>query len=359
MRIVRSSTNRLRLGLCAVAVVAPMALLLATAPASVAGGKSPKAGGSTPASSLYQVQLGYADSNRPAGKFPSPWVGDPGIVYDGCDPTTCIWDGGAIRIINTSGGSLNVVSVVATAGGGTSPCVLDLWQHNRSIPANESLIDTSQISGGGTGCNSPVGNFDTSDMGIDGVDWSNQCTQSGLVIEIDITVTDPQTGQPVETTYFDTGQILNKGGIDVAYCPVGTNESTQFWTPIGQTTTSTFVISDLVTSTTGSGVTFWGAQWAKVNLLGQMGLNGFKGFAPVLPPDATCGDTWQSPPGNSSDPPDPPLPAVIPIIVTGPITKAGPIYSGTIEHILLVSTNPGYAGNPGHHGTGTVVSEVC
>lgn len=359
MRKFGASRNRFaRAAVCAAAAIAPLALIFTTSP-SVAGG-SPKGGGTTAASSLYQVQLGYADNDRPVGlKFPSPWAGDPGVVYDGCDPTTCIWDGGAIRIINTSGTTLNVVSVIAIAGGGSSPCVNDLWQHNRSLPSADSLILTQQTSNGGTGCATPPGTFDTSDMGIDGVDWSNNCTQSGLIMEIDVTVTDPSTGQPVTTSYFDTGQILNKGGIDVAECPAGTNESTQLWTPVGQTTTSTFVISDLVTSTDGSNVDFWGAQWAKDNDLKSTGVNGFKGFAPVLPAGATCGDIWQSTPGNSSDPPNPPLPASIPIIVTGPITKVGNIYSGTIEHILLVSTNPGYGGNPGHAGTGTVVSEVC
>jgi hypothetical protein len=36
----------------------------------------------------------------------------------------------------------------------------------------------------------------------------------------------------VTTTYADTGQVLNTGGIDAGLCPPGTNESTQ-WTTIG------------------------------------------------------------------------------------------------------------------------------
>jgi hypothetical protein len=47
------------------------------------------------------------------------------------------------------------------------------------------------------------------------------------------------------------------------------------------------------------------------------------------------------------------------IIVSSHITKSGNTISGDIEHIVVVQTNPGYEPNPGHAGTGTVVSQVC
>jgi hypothetical protein len=341
--------------ICAAAVVAPLGLLFSATPSQAKPPPTP-----TPASSLYQVQVGYADTFHGSNaNFPSPFAGDPSVVYNGCNPATCSFDGGAIRVVNTSGGALMVDSVTVTIGGGATPCPLDLWGHNQSVPAGDSLVLAQTATGPGISCDNPAGTFDGSDMGVDGAAFTGDCVPSGLAFQVTVTVQDPVTNQPVSTTYSDSGEILNTGGIDLAECPgPDTNESSNWWIPIGQTTGSTFVISDLVTSTTGSGVTFWGSQWAKANLLGGS-ISGFKGFNPSVTTTTTCGSTWQSTAGNSSDPPNPPLPAVIPIIVTGPITKVGNLYQGTIEHILLVSTDPGYGGNPGHHGTGTVVSEVC
>jgi hypothetical protein len=47
------------------------------------------------------------------------------------------------------------------------------------------------------------------------------------------------------------------------------------------------------------------------------------------------------------------------VIVTSKATKSGSTTSGTIVHIVIVKTNPGYSTNPGHAGTGTVVAVVC
>jgi len=37
----------------------------------------------------------------------------------------------------------------------------------------------------------------------------------------------------------------------------------------------------------------------------------------------------------------------------------GSTISGNTPHIVIVKTNPGYAPNPGHAGTGTVVLVIC
>jgi hypothetical protein len=47
------------------------------------------------------------------------------------------------------------------------------------------------------------------------------------------------------------------------------------------------------------------------------------------------------------------------VIVTSSSGKSGPTISGNIVEIVIVKTNPGYAPNPGHAGTGTVVAVVC
>jgi hypothetical protein len=119
-----------------------------------------------------------------------------------------------------------------------------------------------------------------------------------------------------------------------------------------------FVIGDK-NAVVGSSVTFWGAQWAKVNpLSGGPAPSSFKGFA-ANPTTPTCGAGWTADPGNSTPPPDGPLPAYMAVIVTSSADKSGSTISGSTVHIVIVKTNPGYAPNPGHAGTGTVVAVVC
>ena len=103
-----------------------------------------------------------------------------------------------------------------------------------------------------------------------------------------------------------------------------------------------------------SPVTFWGAQWSKENLLSNGSAPAaFKGFVDNLSA-STCG-SWSTRPGNSSGPPLGPLPSRIDVIVSSEITKSGPTISGNIVRFAVVETEPGYAPNPGHAGTGTVI----
>lgn len=107
-------------------------------------------------------------------------------------------------------------------------------------------------------------------------------------------------------------------------------------------------------------VNFWGAQWLQNNPLSgtaSPGSNAFKGFANGRPP--TCGDTWTARPGNSSKPPAGPLPGAMGVIVTSNVTRKGSVLSGTVEKIIVVRPEPGYAANPGNDGWGTVLFEVC
>jgi hypothetical protein len=119
-----------------------------------------------------------------------------------------------------------------------------------------------------------------------------------------------------------------------------------------------FVIGNLG-SGVGSPVTFWSAEWAQRNALsGGVAPPAFKGFArnPATP---ACGVTWSTRPGNSSKPPAGPLPPLMAVIVTSTISKSGSTVSGDAPHIVVVQTNSGYDGNPGHAGTGKVVARVC
>jgi PKD repeat protein len=117
-----------------------------------------------------------------------------------------------------------------------------------------------------------------------------------------------------------------------------------------------FVVGDK--SATGA-VTFWGAQWWKVNSLsGGSAPAAFKGFA-LKPATPSCGVNWSTDPGNSAPPPAGPLPAFMAVIVSSSISQSGSQISGNTRHIIIVKTNPGYEANPGHAGTGTYVATVC
>src|SRR5262249_346580 len=118
-----------------------------------------------------------------------------------------------------------------------------------------------------------------------------------------------------------------------------------------------FVVGDR--TDTGS-VTFWGAQWSKVNSLsGGPAPASFKGFANTLsstPP--TCGGSWSTAPGNSSSPPAS-VPSFMAVIASSTIAQSGSNITGDTPEIVVVQTAPGYAPDPGHSGTGTVVAVLC
>jgi hypothetical protein len=120
-----------------------------------------------------------------------------------------------------------------------------------------------------------------------------------------------------------------------------------------------FVIGDK-NAVVGNSVTFWGAQWWKLNSLsGGSAPASFKGFA-ESPNAPSCSATnWSADTGNSTPPPAGPLPAFMGVIVTSNASQSGSTDSGNIVHIVVVQTNPGYQPDPGHPGTGTVVAVVC
>jgi hypothetical protein len=71
-----------------------------------------------------------------------------------------------------------------------------------------------------------------------------------------------------------------------------------------------------------------------------------------LTPAATCGGTWTSTGGSSSNPPAAPLPAYMAVVVASSVDKSGSTITGNITQIVIVKTDPGY-------GTGTVVALLC
>jgi len=119
----------------------------------------------------------------------------------------------------------------------------------------------------------------------------------------------------------------------------------------------TFVVGDRSATTAGASVTFWGAQWAQTNVLSGGGApRSFKGFADVTastPPG--CGQRWSTDSGSSATPPDS-VPAFMAVAVANQVNQVGDDSSGNIASIIVVQTNPGYAPDAGHAGTGSVVA---
>jgi hypothetical protein len=121
--------------------------------------------------------------------------------------------------------------------------------------------------------------------------------------------------------------------------------------------TGAFVIGDVTAAPgVGTSVMFWGAQWEKNNALSGPKANAsFKGFANRTSTPPAAGTTWFTDPGNSSNPPAT-VPAYMGVIVASTDVKNGSTISGNTVKIVVVKTNAGYDDNPGHAGTGTIIS---
>ncbi|HEV2381873.1 MAG TPA: choice-of-anchor D domain-containing protein [Terriglobia bacterium] len=164
---------------------------------------------------LYDVQVGYSDDYNPNPSpnafFPVPWQGSPGITNFIGSPAGSLYDGGTIRIDNTSGAPLliNGVSVVIN---GVGP--IDLWG-SFTIPIGGIAILAQTIEY----------NFDTSDLNP--IAPCLMPVAPGTTPFPTVTVT--ANGTP--TTFNDTAHILDAEG-DNNGCPNGTNESEQ-WRLIG------------------------------------------------------------------------------------------------------------------------------
>jgi uncharacterized repeat protein (TIGR01451 family) len=124
-----------------------------------------------------------------------------------------------------------------------------------------------------------------------------------------------------------------------------------------------FAIGDVTnaSATPATVVTFWAPDWYLRNqLTGGVAPTQFKGFTATLsstPPN--CPGTWTTLTGNSPPPPNGPLPTYMGVVVTSQVTKSGSTLKGNIVHIVVVTTNSGYAPGPGHNGTGKIVATYC
>lgn len=172
--------------------------------------------------SAVQVFVGYADTLRANPvNFPTPWSGSPNVVFAGCT-TNCTFDAGAVRLVNNTPLPVTVDSIDVKL----STCTFAMWPNGTVLQPDQQFVITQTASGAADGCDNQAGFFDTSDIGPNGQSWSGHCDQSGVIPEVDATI------DGVPSTFTDTGQVLNTGGVDKASCPNGSNESEQ-WTLIG------------------------------------------------------------------------------------------------------------------------------
>ena len=212
----RSAGTRLALTFTAAAALALTGAVWTAAPAHAAGG--------------VEVFVGYADNLRAnPTNFPTPWDGSPNVTFEGCTGS-CSFDSGAVRIVNNSASPVTINSVAVKV----STCSYQLWP-SVNLAAGGQLIVTQTISGAASGCASD-GTMDTSDVGPGGSSYSGNCTPDGVIPEVDVSIDGHLSA------FTDSGQVLNTGGFDLASCPNGSNESTQ-WTPIGDAPCAGSVLS--------------------------------------------------------------------------------------------------------------------
>ena len=175
------------------------------------------------------VSVAYVDTHHPPanGQFPSPWYGSPNVVFVG---TSSDWDSGAVKVDNTTGADITGVHITLDFSDGTTSNHWDLWSSNLTIPAGQSLIVLETA----------FQNFDLSDAPPNppspyqssGNYPAADCTPTSAIPVVHVAI----GSQSFD--YFDTGKVLNTGGVDRSHCPAGTDE-THSWTAISTGTQST------------------------------------------------------------------------------------------------------------------------
>ena len=195
------------------------------------------------------VSVAYAEdkhqSSLSPSAFPVPWSGSPNTIFLGnpvygsspCGTLPHCFDGGAIRLDNTSSSDIPIDSVSvddhSSIPGGK---VFNLWG-SFTVPAGKSVILAQNPPG-----NDPSSdNFDTSGFP------KGNCTP----ITVAPTVTITSGGVP--TTLVDSTHVLDTNGIDTESCSVQQNEAIQ-WRHIGSPGVKTaFLTLSPATATLGVG----------------------------------------------------------------------------------------------------------
>ncbi len=289
--------------------------------------------------SEYTATIAWGDGSNSSGTIAGP-VGGPFTVSG----THTYLEEGAYAV------AVTIIDVDNTSNRDTATSVANVA--DAALTAT-GLNAISGLSFSGTVANftdantaAPVSDFTAT------IDWGDGSAQTGG------TVSGSGGSFKVDGshTYGGTGpftvkvHILDEGG--------STADATTTILIYGVSAGGTFVIGN-GRSAVGTNVTFWSAQWSTANTLsGGSAPASFKGFANAPSTLPACGAAWKTDPGSSSEPPNT-IPAYMAVIVSSSINESGPTINGNNTREIVVKTNPGYAPNPGHAGTGTVVAVIC
>jgi hypothetical protein len=77
----------------------------------------------------------------------------------------------------------------------------------------------------------------------------------------------------------------------------------------------------------------------------------------LTPADAACGGTWVS--SLLATDPVRAVPSYMGVVVSSRVARSGGTLAGDVAHVVVVRTDPGYAGRPATPGTGTIVATLC
>jgi fibronectin type 3 domain-containing protein len=232
----------------------------------LATGGLPPAAAATP----LNVFVGYMDTHSVpvSSKQPSPWPYTDPTSYAGSpcpkypNDTTC-WDASAVRLDNPGSTDATGLHVVVDIGGST----YDLWGSSLTVKAHGMLVLTETGSQNST-------NFDGSDYPPNAYNGGNtaSCANSGAIPTVKITIAG------ATTTYVDSGQVLNGGGVDSGHCLNGAFVSGRMdeshpWAQVGSSTPSAPTAPQSLAATAGSGSV--SLTWAAPTSDGGAGITGY------------------------------------------------------------------------------------
>ena len=195
----------------------------------------------TSAQAGIEVFTGYADNLRPSGFFPTPWLGDAGVVSETPDGQSL--DAGAIRIENTGGSAITVSNFNVVMNGGSGPTYA-IWA-DLTIGAGDNGIftqtssynfDSSDNAGG-----SPPGGILPTDPGSNGIGGcaSTITAQNSAGITAFCASVQPIVSFDIGADHFsfnDSAHILDTGNYDFINGSPDGNESID-WNLIGTPST--------------------------------------------------------------------------------------------------------------------------
>jgi hypothetical protein len=195
---------------------------------------------SAPAAQATQVLVGYADTLRPAGFFPTPWIGDTGVVSNDVYGCAGSGDCGAIAIDNRTGVTPVTVELgdwtVNFADQGNPASVLVIPAGDFGIFVLNDSSDQSFIPGAGPG---------TPAVGCTGTVLTNpNPAQTCPTFQLSF-------NGGAFTTFLDSGHVLDTNGWDEG----GAGETEAFqWRPVGTSGTHSGLPEPMTLSIFGAGL---------------------------------------------------------------------------------------------------------